>query len=523
MYKINIMRAVITLLTCVFITITGFSQHVIEWEKSFGGSGLDGAEQISSISFERTSDGGYIVASFSNSDDGDVTGNQGLFDFLILKLSPEGTLEWQKSLGGSLDDLAYSIQQTSDGGYIVAGDSRSNDGDVTGNHGGTDIWVVKLNATGSIEWQKSLGGSLDDYSPSIQQTSDGGYIVAGSSRSSDGDLTENKGGSDYWIVKLSPNGNMEWQKSLGGSSDDDAYSIKQTPDGGYIVAGDSSSKDGDVTGNHGGTDIWVVKLDGSGNLEWERSFGGWGSEQAADIQLTTDGGYIVAGLSNFKDGDVSEHFGSYDYWIVKLTSTGLIEWEKSYGGSSSDSANSIRQTTEGGYIIAGTSGSGDGDVTGNNGGSDYWIVKINATGALEWQKSLGGSGRDEGFTALQISDDNYIMAGFTFSDDGDVTVNKGLSDIWIVELTPFLGVDDNDLNSSISLYPNPNNGQFYLNLSSLKEASAISIIDVLGRLVYTDKNVAPGTVEINQNFASGMYVVTVSSGTSEINLKMIVK
>lgn len=183
----------------------------------------------------------------------------------MVKLNATGNVEWQKTLGGSdYFDLAHSIQQTSDGGYIVAGESSSNDGDVTGNHGLRDFWIIKLNTTGDIEWQKCFGGSNDDEARSIQQTTDGGYIVAGNSLSDDGDVTENHGGRDFWVVKLDSTGNIEWQKSYGGSNDDGAHFIRQTEDGGYIIAGNSESNDGDVTGNHGEGDFWIVKLVGDG-------------------------------------------------------------------------------------------------------------------------------------------------------------------------------------------------------------------------------------------------------------------
>ncbi len=183
-------------------------------------------------------------------------------------------IQWEKALGGTGYDYATSIVQTSDGGYIVAGYSYSNDGDVTGNHGSADYWVVKLDNTGSISWQKSLGGSGDDEAASIVQTSDGGYIMAGSSNSNDGDVTGNHGSYDCWVVKLDNTGSVSWQKSLGGTGGDLASSVEQTSDGGYIVAGQSYSTDGDVTGNHGVADCWVVKLDDTGSISWQKSLGG---------------------------------------------------------------------------------------------------------------------------------------------------------------------------------------------------------------------------------------------------------
>jgi hypothetical protein len=213
-------------------------------------------------------------------------------------------VEWQKCLGGSGFDQANSIQQTSDGGYIVAGIIDSNDGDMVGYKGRTDAWVVKLNASGEIVWQKCLGGSGYDNATSIQQTLDGGYIVTGATESNDGDVVGYKGRSDAWVVKLNTSGEIVWQKCLGGSGDDGAASIQQTSDG-YIIVGVTTSADGDVDGFHGGEfDIWVVKLNALGDIVWQKCLGGSGDEQALSIQQTLDGGYIVAGCTSSIDGDV---------------------------------------------------------------------------------------------------------------------------------------------------------------------------------------------------------------------------
>ena len=364
-------------LTLICFNAQVFSQAtpIIQWQKTLGGSSSDEAHSI-----QQTTDGGYIVVGIAYSNDGDVTNNHGSHDYWVVKLDANGNRIWQKTLGGSSIEDAWSIQQTTDGGYIVAGYTESNDGDVTGNHGGADSWIIKLDDNGNKIWQKTLGGSSADGAQSIQQTTDGGYIVAGSTASNDGDVTGNHGDYDAWIVKLDPNGNKLWQKTLGGSSADGAQSIQQTTDGGYIVAGDTYSNDGDVTGNHGGYDYWVVKLDANGNRIWQKTLGGTRGEQAYSIKQTKDGGYIVAGLTYSNDGDVTGNNGSSsfsDYWIVKLDANGNKLWQKTLGGSSSEIAYSIQQTSDGGYVVAGGTGSNDGDVTGNH-GSDYWIVKLTA-------------------------------------------------------------------------------------------------------------------------------------------------
>jgi hypothetical protein len=286
-------------------------------------------------------------------------------------------LVWQKCLGGSDYDEAYSIQQTPDGGYIVAGYTWSNDGDVSGNHGRWDYWLVKLDGSGNIIWQKCLGGGHDEEAYSVQQTADGGYIVAGYSKSNDGDVSGNHGLDDYWVVRLDGSGNIIWQKCLGGSRDEEAYSVQQTADGGYIVAGWTFSDDGDVSGWHGQFDYWVVKLDGSGNIIWQKCLGGINQEDAHSVQQTADGGYIVVGSTWSNDGDVSGNHGYSDYWLVKLDGSGNIDWQKCLGGSSRDIASSVKQTTDGRYVVAGYTYSNlTGDVGHNHGSIDYWVAKL---------------------------------------------------------------------------------------------------------------------------------------------------
>ena len=400
------------------------------WQRTMGGSDLD-----VSWSIQQTNDGGYIITGFSSSNDHDVSGNHGYFDYWIVKITSTGKLDWQKSLGGSDLDLSWSIQQTNDGGYIIAGFSESNDGDVSGNHGKSDYWIVKLTSTGELDWQKSLGGSDRDESYSIEQTNDGGYIIAGCSESNDGDVSGNHGDYDYWIVKLTSTGEIDWQKSLGGSDLERAHSIQQTTDGGYIIAGYTWSNDGDVSGYHGTRDFWIVKLTSTGKLDWQRSLGGYQNELAYYIQQTNDGGYIIAGESNSGNGDVTDTYGGSDYWIVKLTSTGELDWQRSIGGSDDDYAYSVQQTNDGGYIIAGSSESNDGNVSENHGNYDYWIVKLTSTGELDWEKSLGGSDLDESFSIQQTTDRGYVIAGCSESNDGDVSENHGSRDYWIVKLT----------------------------------------------------------------------------------------
>ncbi|MFB6257991.1 MAG: T9SS C-terminal target domain-containing protein, partial [Flavobacteriales bacterium] len=236
------MRRTLTVLFCVLFLIPSLLSQGIEWEQNFGGSDPD-----LGLSVRLTQDGGYIGAGASNK------------DYQCIKLTSSGTVKWDSIYGGSAGEIASSIQQTKDGGYILVGQSSSSDGDVSGNHGKDDEWVLKLDSIGQIEWEHNYGGDSADGARSVIQTPDGGYAIAGFSKSSNIDVSGNNGSKDYWILKLDPLGNIEWEKNYGGSQADVAYSIRRTAGGAYIVSGESWSSDKDVSGNNGMSDFWVLK------------------------------------------------------------------------------------------------------------------------------------------------------------------------------------------------------------------------------------------------------------------------
>jgi hypothetical protein len=414
----------------------------IEWQKSFGGTGSDEASVI-----RPTFDGGYIVTGLSQSIDGDVTDNHGGHDHWVLKLDDTGHVQWKRSYGGTLDDKGYDIQQTADSGYVLTGYASSADGDVTGNHGSTDYWVVKLDDTGGITWQKALGGTSADNAYSIRETFDGGYAVMGLSISNNtGDVTNHHGTFDFWFCKLSATGSLEWEKSLGSTSTDQGFGLEQTTDSGYIICGYSSGNNDDVTTNNGGSDYWIVKLTPAGAIQWQKSYGGTGSDRAFNVMQTSDGGYLVNGVSASADGDVIGNHGGNDFWVLKLDTAGAIQWQHALGGTGDDFGRSVWQTIDGGYVVAGkTNTPNDGDVSGNHGDYDYWIVKLDTAGAIEWQQCYGGTGTEAAsgatvpfMSVTQLPDGKYIMAGESYSTDGDVAGNtsSGSTDdnYWIVKL-----------------------------------------------------------------------------------------
>lgn len=406
---------------------TDTSLPVPQFNIVYGGTKRDGGAAIA-----KTADGGYIMAGSTESNDGDVSGNHGLYDAWVVKIDKSGNKTWQKALGGTGYDVANSVITTSDGGYVMAGYANSNDGDVKGNHGASDAWVVKLNASGNIVWQKALGGTNADEARSITAASDGGYFIAGITLSNDGDVTGKHGGFDAWVIKLDNSGNKVWQKALGSTGYDVGNAIITTSDGGCVMAGDVSANDGDASGYHGGLDAWVVKLDGKGNIVWQHALGGTSDDEAKSIMPTSDGGYVIAGGTRSFNGDVSGFHGAGDAWVVKLDPVGNKVWQKALGGTGFDYAYSITTTTDGGCVMAGSADSKDGDVSGVHGGADAWMVKLDATGNKVWQKVQGGTGYDGGNAIITTTDGGFIIAGDSFSNDGDLSGNHGVSDAWIV-------------------------------------------------------------------------------------------
>jgi hypothetical protein len=519
---------ILTFLSVLFAFLTSSisAQPAIQWQKALGGTNVEEA-----TSLQPTKDGGLIVAGWSNSNDGDVSGNHGGYDCWIVKLDPFGMVQWQKNYGGSGNDEAWSVQLTNDGGYIVAGRTNSNDGDVSGNHGDWDCWIVKLDSVGTIQWQKSLGGSGADQAADIQSTSDGGYIVAGGSLSNDGDVSGNYGNGDLWVVKLNDIGEIQWQECLGGGSSEYANSIRSTIDGGYIVAGATGSDDGDVAGSSfGGIDEWIIKLSSDGAIQWQKCLGGEfpisgveGDDQAADIQLAGDGGYIVAGYTNSNDWEVSGNHGVFDAWVVKLDSTGTIQWQKCLGGSKLDVGTYIQPTSDAGYIMSGYTSSNDGEVSGNHGGYfDAWVVKLDNTGAIQWQKCLGGSNGDKMSSLYPTPDGGYFMAGYSSSSDGDVSGNHGNADFWVIKLSPVTAVQDNLNESGCTLYPNPAIDYVQVKMDDSNSNIQVTLFDVLGRQVRHQQLETGENINVS-TLAPSVYIVKILTSEGKAFEKKIVK
>lgn len=491
----------ITLIFYVFLScIINAQTPVIEWQKVIGGTSFN--EYPTNIS--QTSDGGYILAGNTNSTDGNIIGNHGNTDMLVIKLSSIGVIEWQKCYGGSNNDEVTDFQQTSDGGYILLGYTNSTDGDVLEEE--CYGWLIKLNSLGVIQWQTCL-----DVIGSIKQTIEGGYVVAGL-------------GDDVKITKLTSAGVVEWTENFGGTGADVVQSIIQTVDGGYVFAGYTTSNDGDVFGNHGQADGLIVKLSSIGEIQWQKCYGGSNNEDFSNIIQTFDGGYVVSGNARSNNGDV---FGNHnsdpqsggDIWTVKLSSIGEIQWQKCIGGSEDDAYPHIEQTFDGNFIIVATTNSDDGDAVENHGEADGLIVKLSSIGQIQWQKCYGGSNGEMFAKVQQTLDGGYILAGIANSTDGDVQGLNSINgtDIWIVKLS------DENLSislfnsESISFFPNPIKNDFTINTS--ETIKTVEIFDLLGKRVFHQNN---SNDKINVDFLSkGMYLVKINTENQTFNSKII--
>jgi len=414
------------------------SDGEVTFVKTYGGSKNDSAQSVIA-----TMDGGYAVLGFTQSKDGDIIDKQDeSFDYWVLKFNADDELQWQKTYGGSSDERGRDIIQTQDGGYAIIGFSFSNDGDVTsGNAGLQDYWLAKLDPNGNISWQKSFGYQGADSGISVIQTNDQGYLVSGildvtaSGGLGNSSRSENRhAGGDYWILKLDSSGEIEWSKYFGGNFSDTPEGIVQTDDNGFIIAGGSDSDDTDISSNIGSYDFWVVRISATGDIVWEKSYGGDQIDEARAIVKTNDGNYIIAGDTRSNANDISNNNGAADLWLIKISPNGSLLWEKTIGGTSFDVARSIVKTQDNGFLLAGSSRSNDIDVSENKGQNDAWALKIDTNGDLQWETTVGGSDIDFGYSIAELNDASIILVGDSTSSDGDLIENKGFTDLLIIKI-----------------------------------------------------------------------------------------
>lgn len=385
-------KSLLSFLLLLFVSTTLTAQ--ITFQKAYGGTAMDEGQSV-----RQTTDGGYIIAGTTTS-----YGSGGR-DILVIKTNAVGDTTWTKTFGGAMDnEYGFCVQQTTDGGYIVSG-VASSFSDVAG-----DIYLIKLESNGDTTWTRAYGGNGYEWGAFVQQTTDGGYIITGQT------LAFGAGDFDAYLVKINATGNIIWTKTYGGVGSEYGTAVQQTTDGGYIITGSN-----DNTFGFGASDFYLIKTDALGNHLWSKAYGDAGSEEGKAVKQTTDGGYIIAGTSENTLGPLGPNM-----CLIKTNSVGDTLWAKLYGGQMIDECFDVKQTSDGGYIMVGKSFSFS-----TNGDYDVYVVKVNNQGIVEWSKTYGGSSTNHneiGYSISQTNDGGYIISGESMFGFG-----VGLKNLYLIK------------------------------------------------------------------------------------------
>jgi hypothetical protein len=462
------------------------------WTKTYGGSSYE-----MGYSVQQTTDNGYIIT-------GVTTYENSSEDVWLIKTDANGDSLWTKTFGDSATDRGYSVQQTTDGGYIITGYTES-----YGN-GSDDVWLIKTDSNGDSLWTKTFGGSDNDQGISGQQTSDGGYIISGYTGSENG-------WNDVWLIKTDSNGDSLWTKTFGGNFNEVASSVQQTTDAGYIISGYTDSY------GNGSDDVWLIKTDSNGDSLWTKTFGGGLHDRGSSVQQTTDGGYIITGYTqSFGNGNVSDA----DTWLIRTDENGDSLWTKTFGGSDNDQGQSGQQTSDGGYIISGYTKSY------GNGSYDVWLIKTDSNGDSLWTKTFGGSYIEQSYSVQETVDGGYIITGYTQS------FGNGNYDVWLIKtdsegyLSTQTAIELPIKFTLYQSYPNPFNPKTTINYDLLENSLVnITIYDMMGRVVNTliNGSQTAGYKSIQWNAtndegkpaSAGLYLYTIQAGKFRQTKKML--
>lgn len=513
----------------------GFNQPTYKhWDFRYGGNKDD-----SPSSFQQTADGGFLVGGTSVSGvSGDKTQpnwDPGLVgsDFWVLHLDSNGTKLWDKRYGGINSEILVDLIGTSDGGFLLAGNSFSGaSGDKSQpnwdvNQQTYDYWILKANANGVKQWDKRFGGTSLELLGGVVQTPDKGYVLAGASFSGiSGDKTQASQGSwDYWAVRIDSLGNKIWDKRYGGTDDDFATSIVLNANGGILIGGYSQSLAGGDKSQfcQGQWDYWVVRIDLNGNLLWERTFGGNYTDWLFDMTTSSDGGYVLAGQSFSENtGDKSEPNhdptpSSSDRWIVKIDDSGNKIWDRTIGGTETEDLGRIEETIDGGFILSGESYSPiSGNKTESNLGVEQtWVVKTDSAGLPIWDKTIFSNGHDEEGTALELSNGCLVTLNYSLADTGGYKsqFTRGDGDYWLVKLCEFPATTSvseiQPKNFEPLIYPNPTKGKLNIMFSgdfSFQKMMNYHVTDIQGI------NVTSGKITITNEGTIGMNLPDLNTG-----------
>lgn len=534
------------LYTAVLYSYQSIQAQDILWEKSYGGKHADYLFDVIP-----TPDYGFILtgSSLSKKTGNKTEDNRGDLDYWVWKMDEKGELDWQKSFGGTGQDLLRCVVLTYEGGFLLAGSSESNQGldKKENSNGESDFWIIKLNAKGGEEWQKTIGGSGQDELTALVKTKDGGFLIGGSSNSEkSGDKSDDSyGGMDYWVIKLDAKGELIWQKTLGGNYNDELRSIALSEDGGYIIGGSSNSADNGTKTqkNIGKSDYWVVKLDKDGNEQWQKTIGGSGDDQLCVVYTSQDGNYLLAGNSISESGNDkrSSNESGTDFWVLKLDKEATILWQETYNIAKVDVLTSLIENDDktvllGGYAqgekvkrktplkqaktLKNKPSANDDAQKIKDGTGDYIAIKINANGEELWRKSVGSEGSDILKKVVETRDGGYLMVGTSSGKiSNDKNSGKGGSDFWVVKLKDKEKPKDDK--KPIEAIPNP--ATDYTNVIvgyDFKKGTA-TLVDLAGHVLQKFE-ITERTVPIDlQGLPEGLYIVNIKTDKQSDGVKII--
>ncbi len=531
------MKKHILLILTIISALTLKSQTLnIVSQYCFGGEDWEGARTII------LHDSGYYLGCNTSSVGGDISYNHGDNDYWLVKTNTTGQILWENTFGGSQGDYFRQMLRTPDGGFLIFGETYSQDGDVGCNHSSNgDWWLVKTDSKGRKEWTRCLGGTHKEYATQIKYAHEGGYILVGTTGSVDGDVAYNHGMNDVWVMKIDWDGNILWERTFGGSGSDYGYAISLSDDGGYIVGGYVNSNNGDANcreglpGEYGSA--WLLKLDSQGQLQWQQCYGGSYAETTADILQTVDGGFIFLGGTASGNGDANCFHGTpgsivtSDMWVVKVDSTGQIEWQRCLGGTGSDNPSMIHLLEDGGFIVSGNSTSQDGDALCNEslqGGHTVILHRLSAQGDLLWTKCLGSPVDNSLFSMHVFSPTHYLLGATARSNGIDVNCTlKGETDIWLVEIMDTtVSIQEQrpgDATAGLLLYPNPATTTTWLQLPehSAQSPMQLQLISPRGGVMYE----ATASGRFHQlstaHLPAGLYLVRLWDGEKWLVQKLV--
>ncbi|MEP7127728.1 MAG: T9SS type A sorting domain-containing protein [Chitinophagales bacterium] len=489
----------------------------ITWSKTFGGPGNDVMQDI-----YPTSDGNFIMLGLTDSTGGDVTCTiKGKHDTWVIKMAPDSTIIWQKCFGGSLEEgnPNSKIIQTSDGGYLFQTESWSDDFDVTGHHNDSDAWTVKLDENGNKVWAHSFGGTDFDTPRFMLELPGHKYLLMSRTTSHNGDVPANSYPDLFnaWVFVVDKDGNIIRNNIYGGSGDDDLYKAILRPDGTLAMFGLTSSTDGDLAGlNTQAVDGWMLVTDTMGNVISSKVYGHQNEEDILDVFPTADGGFITFGDTEDPTVAVENGFwhGDFDYWAMKLDGSGNVQWQGIYGGLKREQLHRGGISSyDGGYFLSGSTLSTDGDILNeDNKAREYCLMRISTEGAFLWSVAIGGSQPEYCYSML----DGGIVVGGAYSNDGDVTGLQGDADGWVVKFDIQTVIDEMESPKGLTIFPNPSGNFIHVDFSALTNPSTIEIKNNFGQTVYSS-NVNRKELDIDvHHWNSGNYYVVITTSSGKI-------